>query len=432
MKLAILKIADTCQLTVLKCNENLTKNSIVVVYSLEPESPLTECQALLSSMQVDELWVVLQSNVVSKQQTEHIICRTIGKGTAEKMSVFNTKDIAKIKYVAENLGVFGLRIFDMLDIFCCMSLENNLILCSEYYDGRYAFMYASDGDIKDYRVWRLPEVTQVKNLMGEYGVKQSLSIYNNLLDNVYKEVITNWQALSIEERQLLGISVGAFTIEPIKIYQLQDDSLFEISSRSLASADAPLELIVQEHEVYPEESKKSMVIKGISLPSIKLPKFVSMDEDLGKNKSPINLTCNIVGVGLSIILAFSILGNKQLPKDIEYLTDKNTELSALVQPRQDTIDYFTKFSDAMTNKQPNIDETTFNSIKAVEVDGLLLGGIQIQKDNVGLVIYLKDEAQIDAYSKQLSSTITVSQVVKKGTVSLNSTALTKFVVNGKR
>ena len=432
MKLATLKISDTCQLTVLKCNENLTRNTITVVYSLDSHNPLTECQALLNSMQVDELWVILQSSVIARQQTEHVICRNIGNNISEKMSIFNNKDVEKIRYMAEHLGVYSLRIFDLLDIFGTMSLDLGIVLCSEYYDGRFAYIYAEDGDIKDFKVWRTPDIKQVRSLMSEYNTETSLSVYNNILDSVYGEIITNWADIDKEERQVLGLSLGAFNVEPIKIYELQDDALYEISSRSLASGDAPLEQLVQEHEVYAEKDKQPLSLGKFNLPKISLPRFVNMDEDLDKSKSPVNMICNIAGISLSVVLALSILGNKQLPKDISYLTDKNTELSELVQPRQDTIDYYTKYSDIMGAKQPNMDEATFNSIKSIEVDGLLLAGVQIQKNNLGLVVYLKEDSQIDAYTKQLSNVITVTQVVKKGTVSLNSTTLTKFVINGKR
>ena len=432
MKLAILKISDTCQLTVLKCNESLTRNAITVVYSLDTQNPLTECQALLSSMQVDELWVILQSSVITRQQTEHVICRNIGGAVSEKMSIFNNKDVEKIRYMAEHLGVYSLRIFDLLDIFGTMSLDLSIVLCSEYYDGRFAYIYAEDGDIKDFRVWRTSDVKQVRSLMSEYNTETSLSVYNNILDSVYGEIITNWSDIDKDERQILGLTLGAFNVEPIKVYALQDDTLYETSSRSLASGDAPLEQRVQEHEVYAGDNKKQLSVGKLNLPEINLPRFVNMDEDLDKSKSPVNMICNIVGISLSVILALSIIGNKQLPKDISYLTDKNTELSALVQPRQDTIDYYTKYSDVLAAKQPNIDEATFNSIKGIEVDGLLLAGVQIKKNILGLVVYLKEESQIDAYTKQLSNVITVTQVVKKGTVALNSTTLTKFVINGKR
>lgn len=432
MKLAILKISDTCQLTVLKCNESLTRNAITVVYSLDTQNPLTECQALLSSMQVDELWVVLQSSVIARQQTEHVICRNIGGAVSEKMSIFNNKDIEKVRYMAEHLGVYSLRIFDLLDIFGTMSLDLSIVLCSEYYDGRFAYIYAEDGDIKDFRVWRTSDVKQVRSLMSEYNTETSLSVYNNILDSIYGEIITNWVDIDKDERQILGLTLGAFNIEPIKVYELQDDTLYETSSRSLASGDAPLEQIVQEHEVYAKTDKGQLSLGKFNFPKVSLPRFVNMDEDIDKSKSPVNMICNIAGISLSVILALSIIGNKQLPKDISYLTDKNTELSALVQPRQDTIDYYTKYSDVIAAKQPNIDQATFNSIKGIEVDGLLLAGVQIQKDNLGLVVYFKEESQIDAYTKQLSNVITVTQVVKKGTVALNSTTLTKFVINGKR
>lgn len=436
LKVAILKVADTCQLTITRTNPSLTKNAIAVSYSLDPSNVLTQTSAKLASMEIDELWVVLQSSITLREETEHLVTRNIGTGANERMAVFHNKDIEKLKYLGEHLEVSKLKIFDLLDIFGEMSEDNRLVLCGDYYGGKFSYICCEDGKVLDYKVWRTADIKQVRALATEYNTKEIVSIYNNLLEDKLKEVITNWDYLDNDEQQLFAISLGTLLVEPIKEYGLVNGILRETLDRSSDRREVDREIVEEidddnDEEEY-EEYPSSNVKPNSSINRIKFPKFLDMSEDIEKSNGLGNIVLNFIGIVLSATLACSIIANKQLPRDIDYLDNKNNELNILIQPKQDTVDYYTKFESAMENKQPNIDGDYLTKIKSIEVDGLLLAGIQIQKDNIGLVVFLKDESQIDAYTQELSKIITIPQVVKKGTVTLESTTLTKFVINGKR
>lgn len=437
LKVAILKVADTCQLTVIRANPTLTKNAIAVSYSLEPSNVLTQTSAKLSSMEIDELWVILQSSITLSEETEHVVTRSIGTDVNERMAVFHNKDIEKLRYLGEHLEVSKLKIFDLLDVFGEMSEDNRLVLCGDYYGGKFSYICYEDGNVLDYKIWRTADIKQIRALATEYNTREIVSIYNNLLEEKLRAIITNWDYLDDDEQQLFAISLGTLLTEPIKEFTLVNGILKETLDRSFSRQKVNRN-VRDKYNGYSDNGSDTIEpeynrTKGnTTLARINFPKFLDMSEDIEKSNGLGNIALNLIGILLSATIACSIIANKQLPSNIEYLDNKNNELNILIQPKQDTIDYYTKFESAMENKEPNIDEDYLAKIKSIEVDGLLLAGIQIQKDNIGLVVFLKDESQIDAYTQELSKIITIPQVVKKGTVTLESTTLTKFVINGKR
>lgn len=423
MKIAILRVADTCQLTVLKTNKDLTKNAIAVSYSLSPSNVLTETQTKLGSMDIDEFWVIMQGSITVEKETEHTVTKAFGTKKNPKISVIHNSDLDKLKYVAKHIGVSKLRVFDLLDVFGKMGAEQPTLFCSDYALGRFAYIYVDGGKVKDHRVWRTADARQVKSMLEEYNTNNVMSIYNDLFDSIFGDLITNWEFLSRTEKQVFSLSLASLNLDAVKEYELDGTMVREVKTGYNPS---------KEVAIIADRNVKATPKVNLPSLSINIPKFKNMSGELSFNNSLTDLIVNVAGVAVSLILAVSIVANKQLPKDIEYLANKQSELTTLIEPKQDTANYYTRYVSAIENKQPNVDEDYITKIKAVQVDGLLLAGIQIQKDSIGLVVYLKDENQIDTYTQALGKIITVPQVVKKGTVSLDSTTLTKFVINGKR
>ena len=78
-----------------------------------------------------------------------------------------------------------------------------------------------------------------------------------------------------------------------------------------------------------------------------------------------------------------------------------------------------------------MDANYIAQISGVSVDGII-AEIRLEKDNVGIVVFLKDPNTLEQLTADLNGIFEVTQVADKGSVSLDNTSLTKYIINGIR
>lgn len=425
MKVGIFKVSTTYELTIIKTVESSSKAGICVSYTLNPRLPLTDCQAKIKGLNLDELWVTIQGHVVLGQDSEHEVLRRFIKiSSGEKASVIHSEDLNKIKFMAESLGIEKVKVYDMYDIFGKMGEEKPVLLCGDYYDDNYAYIYVKDGEIQDHRVWRNTDNEVLYNMMKEFDTNFVLPIYNNILDKPIGKKVTNWDYVGTQEKALLSLSIGSLLVNPIKSFKLVDNKLVEekIVKETQKSVKAKKEVNNKSLKNVPKKEDNDLILVN------KSSEIKSKLRSVPFNKTKV---LTVSGIAVAVLLGAFLVSNKQLPSNIEYLESKQQELMDLISPKQSTLDYYTKFTEANKAGEGNIDANILAQINGVEVDGLI-AEVRLQKDNVGLVVFLKDAGKINELTDKLNSIFEVVQVADKGSVSLDNTSLTKFIINGVR
>lgn len=419
MKIGIFKISTSCELTIIKTVDTATKASICVSYTLNPRIPLTDCQSRIKNLDLDELWVTIQGQVVLGHDSDHIITTRLSKiVSGEKMSIIHREDLDKIKYMAEQLNIPVLKLYDMYDIYAKMGEQKPVILCGDYYGDQYAYMYIKDGEIKEHRIWRNVDNKVLMNMMSEFDVNLVLPIYNNLLSEPIQKKVSNWDYVSSQEKTLLALSLGSILIKPVREFNLKQGILVEKTIPVVQ--DTPLiKRDIKSFINNPTVSRETAITEN----ALKTP-FHKKIFTLGKV-----LTAS--GFIVATLLSASIAINKQLPQNIEYLQGKQEELAELLNPKQSTVDYYTDFLESSKAGNGNLDANYIAQISGVSVDGII-AEIRLEKDNVGIVVFLKDPNTLEQLTADLNGIFEVTQVADKGSVSLDNTSLTKYIINGIR
>lgn len=412
MKIGILKAAETFELAVLKYNPATDLYSLAVSYTLNQKSPLGDCKGKLLDLKLDELWFLPMSSILNENISDKKI-GTYSTGNSHRDIVINSNDITKIKDLCESTDIHTMKIMNIYDVLQKMVTRPTVFVTD--YHKQIAYLYYNKEGLKDHRIWREADVDKLQTLMEQKSTKLALPIYNTVLNDTLSKRIVNWDSLELKYKVALSPTLGSILIEPSCVYKMINGVLIEAENKTMEDVEDLTPSPVQEfHREAPVVSSKvSTVVKE------------------KPQKDKLGLALNVVGVMMSVLFAGSLIANKQLPSDIEYLQGKQEELVSLVTPKQDTLDYYDKFINSLNTENTNFDLKTVSSIKAIDVDGIL-AEIKLQKSEVGIVVYLKDASTIDAYTEQLGGVFEVTQVANKGTVSLENTTLTKFIVNGIR
>ena len=419
MKIGIFKVSTSCELTVIKTREGATKASICVSYTLNPRIPLTDCQSRIKNLELDELWVTIQGQVVLGHDSDHIVTNRLSRiVSGEKVSTIHREDLEKIKYMAEDLKIPVLKLYDMYDIYAKMGETKPVILCGDYYNNQYAYMYVKDGEIQEHRVWRNIDNKVLMNMMAEFDVNLVLPIYNNLLSEPIQKKISNWNYVSSQEKTLLALSLGTVLIYPVKEFTMKDGILVENKK------------LIKDHTPTVKKDFKQFIKEQT------VERETAVTSHTHKKRSPnkfftLGRTLTATGFIVASILSASIAINKQLPANIEYLQGKQEELAELLNPKQSTLDYYTDFLESNKTGNGNLDANYIAQISGINVDGII-AEIRLEKDNVGIVVFLKDPNTLEQLTADLNTIFEVVQVADKGSVSLDNTSLTKYIINGVR
>ena len=103
-----------------------------------------------------------------------------------------------------------------------------------------------------------------------------------------------------------------------------------------------------------------------------------------------------------------------------------------LQPYEDEIEYLTYYKNSLDNGTKTSD--VLKQISEVKVNGVL-SEVGINKDTVGIFVYLADSKDIDSYKKSIGKIINVESCDSKGEVTSESTGnaitLYKYLIQGK-
>lgn len=423
MKIGILRVTGTYELTIVKYSETNDKYSVVVSFSLNTKTPLSECESKVKTFGVDELWFVPLARIINKESVNAHILGSFNVGNIKRYITLADKDIEKVKEVAEKCSVKSLRIFSMYDIFGKMT-RTPIILVADYH-GQYIYLYYDKGVLKDARINVNADSFALQAMKQQKNVNAVFPIYNNTLNTAIEKKVVNWNDFELTHKTFLGISMGTVLIEPkINFISVNGILIEDVANKKEAvQTPSPVKEKVKKVEVSP----KPFIRKTVS-PSHNTDK--NEKEPTDKKAKMLNIGLSAIGLGLSMLVGASIFCNKQLPSDIEYLQGKQEELTSLVNPKQNTLDYYNKFIES-DSTGGNYDNDYATRIKGVALDGVL-AEVRLQQNEVGVVVYLKDPAKIDELTNSFGEIFEVTQVVNKGTASLDNTTLTKFYVNGIR
>lgn len=423
MSLAILKLGDTRELTLL----SLT-NDIIFTYSLTEENYLTECYKYLNGLDVAELRVIITPKVLSsKADEEHLplsdfaIAQNVHKYTA-----LSKHDLDKLQFLCSHLKIEVLKIYDILDYYKTLG-KDPIILCGPYINGLYSYMYVDEMGIKDFRASTFLNPDIIDSMVKYHNVINIASYYNDIKLKLIAQKVGNFSMLSEDEQLLLTHSLITLFLKERYSFAVSNTRLENNSSEQNFDDDSFLENI--KNEDFVEEVKFNNNYHSYEEPMQDEIMELPDDEPRHKpRKNLLGLVLDIAGAITAVTIAFSVIANKQMPTDTSYLKDKQTELVQLVKPRQNTIKYYDTFLQSMGSEE-NQDSKLIKEIGAIKVDGLI-AEVKLHKNEVGVVVYLKNADKMPEVQEEMGKLFKIVDVNNSGTVTLDNTSLTKFIVNG--
>ena len=135
---------------------------------------------------------------------------------------------------------------------------------------------------------------------------------------------------------------------------------------------------------------------------------------------------------LAVVIGLTFFVNKELPAQTEDLNSRASSLQENLQPYKDEIEYLTYYKNSLDNGTKTSD--VLKQISEVKVNGVL-SEVGINKDTVGIFVYLADSKDIDSYKKSIGKIINVESCDSKGEVTSESTGnaitLYKYLIQGK-
>lgn len=420
---AILKLGDTRELTLL----NLT-NDIIFTYSLKEEDYLTECYKYLNGLNVAELHVIVTPKVLSSLAEDHLPLSefTIAQNV-HKYTALNKHDLDKLQFLCSHLKIEILKIYDILDYYKTLG-KDPIILCGPYIDGLYSYMYIDEMGIKDFRASSGLNPDIIDSMVKYHNVINIAPYYNDIKLKLIAQKVGNFSMLPNEEQLILTHSLITLFLNEKYSFAVSNTSLDEqLLDDSIESAQE-LESVFESNDFLEEISLQDIEKPDKIVKKEKKVQPLELEDNIKPKKNLLGRVLDVAGAITAIAIAFSVIANKQMPNDISYLKDKQTELSQLVKPRESTIKYYNTFMKSMSDEE-NQDSKLIKDIGAIKVDGLI-AEVKLHKNDIGVVVYLKDPAKIEDVKDEMSKLFKISDVNNSGTVTLDNTSLTKFIING--
>lgn len=418
---AILKLGDTRELTLL----NLT-NEIIFTYSLTEQDYLTECYKYLNGLEIAELRVIVTPKVLSSLAEDHLplsdfaIAQNVHKYTA-----LNKHDLDKLQFLCSHLKIEILKIYDILDYYKTLG-KDPIILCGPYIDGLYSYMYVDEMGIKDFRASSTLNPDIIDSMVRYHNVINIASYYNDIKLKLISQKVGNFSMLSEDQQLLLTHSLITLFLNEKYSFAVSNTRLDKFPEIDDHIQD--LEPATEKSDDFLEEVKLDNKHTFAQPKDEKVVELLDEEPETKPRKNLLGLVLDIAGAITAVTIAFSVIANKQMPNDTSYLKDKQTELVQLVKPRQNTIKYYDTFLKSMADEE-NQDSKLITEIGAIKVDGLI-AEVKLHKNEVGVVVYLKDPSKIDEVKVEMNKLFKIGDVNNSGTVTLDNTSLTKFIING--
>ena len=412
---AVLKLTNSKELALVE------DNRIVFAVSLLQENYLQECLNTLKPFTIEELVVVYLPTITNSLNKKDYKIRSFQIGNIEKFCYISTEDIEKLQELCDKLDIYSLKIYDTLAFYPLMAKDGPVIIAGENVQNGYSYAYVDNRGIDDYRI-AVKSSPKIIQAMLEYHKDKDVrvvSFYSNMLLELLSKKFDNLGMIEPEKQLLLIPMLCTFLIKPPLML-------------AIARKEEPEELDIPDDltQEFIDEIDDLESQPANNIPVAKQPDVVELSDDDKPKKgfSFGTLMLDVVGVAASMVLAFSIVANKEMPKDIKYLNDKLSEVKEIVLPEQNTVTYYQKYLKGLQESK-NIDGDIVDKISKVKVDGVL-GEIKLDRDNVGVRVYLKNAKDIDKVKDDLSKIYNVKNVQDQGVVSVGKTSLNKFSIDG--
>lgn len=337
--------------------------------------------------------------------------------------IIDRGDLENYRKLASALAIDKINIYNKFDIFTLIGQKEPCVIVGAYFDSYYIVCVDYRGIIrfetynnlkKDYiinmcRATNCTKAYNESNLLLKGQITQTYTNATDLSDNEFKYI---YQALVLTGIKPCYATTIRGTDEPIpEEYNVLQEELTDISDDATA---------IYEVEDNDED-------EGFTKPKSKPKKFKKKT----KFKDKHSVVTAMVMV-LSVIIGMTFFSNKELPAQTEDINSRAVALEENLQPYEDEKEYLTYYQNSLDTGVKTSD--ILEKISKIEVNGIL-SEIGVNKDTVGIFVYLADKDDIDKYKKSVNKIVDVESCDYKGEINSDSTGskitLYKYLIQGK-
>lgn len=432
--IAVLRIGPSTDLVVYENHKQL------LGLTLTEGSILTEAYSYLKDLEVTTLRVLVTPVVKTTfKHTEDLPLFEIKTPNTSRTGYMSIYDLKQVCGLAYKLNIKEVEIFNLFDVFKLLARREPCIVVGRYNSSNQIYyLYLDKNGIKDMHLSKQITNKNVADLIAKHGTRRVINEYNSELIGRVQSIFTNLEQVPDKDINYLYPLMLTDLIEPVevaiptKVLKIVDNEVDNLKVDDMEIPDIDDDMLTEEepYSTYQEQN----VSRFKSNPGRKKSNTPSSDkasEVVPASVLKQRFACkalDVVGVGLAMLMAVSLLGNKEIPKNIVEAKDKISQLEQVVQPRQDNAKYLNDFNNKLKNGGTGESELAKN-ISGIKVDGMF-GEIDFNRNKIDLTVYFKNADDIESYKKSLSKYMKVSDITKLSTLGKGDTKLQKYSIVG--
>lgn len=415
--IAVLKIGPSPDLVLYE------NHKVVLSLTLTKDKVLSEAYSYLKDLKVDELRVVVvPTTQTTIPNSEDIGLFTINTPNTSRTGYLSLDDAKQVCGLASVLEIEDVAIYNLFDIFKLMSAKEACIVIGNYSTGgNLYYVYLSGNKIVDIKLSQNINKKNVLDLIARYGTTRIFNENNLELIGKVNNLFLNTSTMEDEQMAQIYPLLCTDLVQPIRFLNVN-----EILNGTKPNQNTECDLF-NEEELYEEVHKfRPKQKKGKYTPSV-----AKDTEGVSPTILKYTKACkalDIVGCILAVSLAVTLLGNKEMPKNITEANEKITQMEQVVKPKQANIQYLNDFNKKLKNGGVGHAKLV-EDIKGIKTD-VMFGELVINKNKIDLTVYAKDEEDLDKYKEKVAKYFTVTDITKVSAMEQQDTKLQKYSING--
>ena len=344
--------------------------------------------------------------------------------------VLDRDDLDKFRQLASYLNIDKINIYNIFDVYKLIGQQNPCVIVSAYLGGKFFGACVDYRGVIRFNVFDDLNKEYVKEMCVGTKCSKAYSENNLALKSRIMQTYYNARDLSDDD---ISSAYPALVLNGIKpAYET------EISGKD---EPIPPEFNTVQEEISDKIETPSPIYKveededeneGFIEPKPKRKGLFRKSKSKKETMDKKRVGTTVASMLLAVAIGLTFFVNKELPAQTEDLNSRASSLQENLQPYEDEIEYLTYYKNSLDNGTKTSD--VLKQISEVKVNGVL-SEVGINKDTVGIFVYLADSKDIDSYKKSIGKIINVESCDSKGEVTSESTGnsitLYKYLIQGK-
>ncbi|WP_394862065.1 hypothetical protein [Paraclostridium bifermentans] len=439
--ISVLRIGPSVELVV------YDNHKLLLGVTLSEGNILTEAYGYLKDLDITDFRVVVLPVVKSEfEHTNDLEIFSYDTPNIRRVGYMSSKDLEQVCELAHTLKLTEVSIFNQFDVYTLLAGKKPCIVIGRYnVSNQVYYLYVTRDGVQTMKLSSKVTKKNIAELMSRYETDNIINERNLDLVGKLQNLFLNLEDTPDEDLSYLYPLLCTDLIRPVHEKNVEDvlglrkservsdldfdeDDLLTPEAIDERLGEIPDELDELEHTSrYPKNMTKSH--KGRKKKST--PSFDKNSEDVTSAVLKQRYTCmglDIVGSLLAITLAFTLLGNKEIPKNVTEAHEKVSQIEQVLKPKEETVAYLNEFNSKLKNGGTN-EAKLLTDISAIKVDGMF-GEAALSKNQIDLTVYVKDNKNLDKYKKEVSKYMTIKDITKLSSVSEGDTKLQKYSIMG--